>query len=190
MSKTISLLLLTSLLAFGCEQSGSIGADGLVAAITRSVDGSTPPSTGDAVVLWTISSGSPDYEYVAGRGSLTSTGFEVALPSAMPDEALNSYGVGVGIVLAFAEAGAPADGRVPDAFDETSVIGATPNYAIIYVAPDADNTLEWANQFPTGFSCGVGVEGSGTFDSFEPVSCDLVELEIGDVSSFDFVNWT
>ncbi|MFT5355973.1 MAG: hypothetical protein ACI9KE_003194 [Polyangiales bacterium] len=190
MSKTVSLILLTSLLALGCEQDGSIGADDLIAAITRTDDGSQPPTSGDAVILWTISSGSPDYEYIAGRGSLTSTGFEVTLPASMPAEALNSYGIGVGIVLAFDTGMALEDGRVPDTFEESTVIGATPNYAIIYVAPDAGEGPDWANDFPTGFSCGVGVEGTGTFDSFEPVRCDLVELQIGDVESFDFVNWT
>ena len=192
MSKAATLLLLTSLLALGCEESGSIGTDGLISAVTSTADGSAPPTSGDTIVVWTISSGSPDYEYVAGRGSLTSTGFEIGLPSTMPAEGVNSYGVGVGIVVAFEAGAALEDGHVSSgfAFDSAGVIGATPNYAIIYVAPDASGAPEWAGEFPTGFSCGVGVEGSGSFDSFEPVSCDLVELRIGDLRTFDFVNWT
>ncbi|MFK7999267.1 MAG: hypothetical protein AB8H86_06700 [Polyangiales bacterium] len=192
MSHTYSFFLILSLLAFGCQQDGSIGTDGVIAGLNRTDPGATLPTGGEIAVVWSVTSGSPDYSYVAGRGSLSATGFELTLPSEMPAEAVNSYGVGVGIIAAWPE-GAPADGRVSDEAEDglqVGVIGATERHAIIYVAPDASGELEWSSEFPAGFSCGVGVDSESGFDTFEPISCDLVELRIGNLADFDFVNWT
>jgi len=179
----------------GCQTDGSIGADGLVSGLTAVDEGATRPAAADLMVVWTVNSGSPDYNYIAGRGQLTDAGFEVELPSPMPAEAVNSYGVGVGVVVAMTPGGALPDGRLSDSLDPAVLVGAAPRYAIIYRDPAATVSSgegDWMNLFPVGFSCGVGVAAppSETFDSYTPVACDTMELRIGDVSTFDFVNWT
>jgi hypothetical protein len=49
-----------------------------------------------------------------------------------------------------------------------------------------------ADEFPLGFSCGRGVDAvtSQDFDTFEPVDCSTLVLDVGDLESADFVNWT
>lgn len=192
MSQTSSIFLVLTLLSVGCQQDGSIGGDGVIAGLTQTDPGTTPTAAGETAIVWSVSSGSPDYDYIAGQGTLSSTGFEISLPTAMPAAAVNSYGVGIGVIAAWAD-NAPPDGRISDeesdAF-ESRIIGATERHAIIYIAPDAVDELGWTTAFPDGFSCGVGVAAESGFDSYEPIDCDLMQLRIGNLDDFDFVNWT
>lgn len=168
-------------------------------------EGVVSPGSADLVVAWTVSSGSPDYEYIAGTGSLTAEGFDVDVSAPVPDEALNQYdgfGLGVGLIVAFNAGDAPAQGRLSgdaeDGFYDL-ITGASPRYALIYrdgedseFPFEPEEEFEWPLDFPQGLSCGRGVPApdGATFDSFEPVSCDLLELRFGDVDEFEFVNWT
>lgn len=201
-----SISLLLSLFTLGCTSGGSIGADGRVSGIVASAEPEAAlPPPGEIGVYWSVSSGSPDYGYFAGAGAFSPAGFELRLADPLPIEAQNDYGrgarLGVGTVFAFREGAAPAVGRdTTDAEDpsELGVLGAADRFAIIYRAGefplDGSGASHWAADFPEGYSCGRGVEATAgeTFDSFEPVDCDLVELKMGDVDSdaFDFVNWT
>ena len=193
-----------SLGAAGCSSETSIGAnsDNIVGVVSTD-DGAAPPAMADLRIHWGVSSGSPDYSWVAGTGTLTSAGFEVTLPKPIPQDALNTYGglrIGVGLIVAHEVGTAPAEGLDPTDEETPTVIGAAPRYAVLYREGTADDLREgveidenhWILSLPQGFSCGRGVaapEGE-TFDSFEVVDCDTVELVIGDPSQFDFVNWT
>src|SRR5438128_413220 len=67
------------------------------------------PATGVTVVLWQVTSGSPDYTWKYGMGSATGTMFMVTLDMVPPPQAINSYGIGVGIVGLL-----PAGTTIPD----------------------------------------------------------------------------
>ncbi len=182
------------LLSVGCTNGGVLGAEGVVAGVVKSAS-SIPPAA-ELGVVWTVSSGSPDYNILAGTGALTSDGFAVEigetlnLGDSLAEEALNDGELGVGVIIAMAPGTLPAEGRLDERPE--GLLGATPRYAIIFRKTDGPGTLPWAELFPAGFSCGVGVdaEDESLFDSFTPVDCREVELEFGDIDSFDFVNWT
>lgn len=74
---------------------------------------------------------------------------------------------------------------------DVEVTGAAGDYAVIYRV-DGDTGLAWVDQFPPGYSCGQGVDAvtSQDFDTFERVDCSTLVLDIGDLESIDFVNWT
>jgi len=183
------------IMGLACTNPGNVGAtNGVTGAVTVQ-PGSSLPSAGDVFVVWAVSSGSPDYLYVSGSGQLTEPGFELELPATLPDEAINSYGLGVGLIVLLPSGTAPPAGRMSDATEaslDTTVIGATPRYAVIYRKPGTTGLTGWMDAFPEGYSCGVGVPAAAgeTFDSYAPVDCSMVELVIGDPSTFDFVNWT
>lgn len=148
--------------------------------------GTGAPTTGSTVVLWVVSSGSPDYIYKFGQGTSTGAQFIATFSTVPPAAAINSFGVGVGIVAVLAPGTAiPADGMV----DETILTGAgyTPDHAIIYKAPNASTLVPWIGPFPQGYSCGRCVRATTGFDSFEVTTCSTVEV---DMTPTDPCNWT
>lgn len=147
--------------------------------------GTGTPANGLTVVLWVVSSGSPDYIYKFGQGTSTGAQFIASFSTVPPAAALNSYGVGVGIVAVLAPGTTiPADGMV----DEMVIDGAgyTTDHAIIYKAANAMN-LSWITSFPEGYSCGRCVRASTGFDTFEVTTCATVEV---DMTPMDACNWT
>lgn len=158
---------------------GVFGFNGIV--------GTDAPATGNTVVIWVVSSGSPDYIYKFGQGTSTGAQFVVSFSTNPPAAALNSYGIGVGIVALLAPGTAvPADGMV----DEMVLDGAgyTPLHAVIYKDATANPAVvPWIAPFPLGYSCGRCVEASAGFDSFEPTACTTVEV---DMTPANACNWT
>ena len=160
-------------------------------------------------MAWSVTSGSPDYLYAWGRATLGQNSFSLALDRRPPVEAVNGYGVGVGHVVAVAQA--PDDGVVADERSlQAAVKGVTAQHAIIYVdraLVDAmtsevmagdDEALRsewnefWVFDFPPGYSCGEGVEHEPgkRFDTFRPVDCSRMQLMWGKLDELDVVNWT
>jgi hypothetical protein len=180
----------------GCVSDTRVGEDGAHAMLTAEA-GHTVPASGELVVVWTVSAGSPDYSYAFGRRSFADT-TTVALPLGTPPpaEALN-YGLGVAIILAVSPEASIPDGRLDDATESTleagAFLGAASNQAIIYRNPaSATDITWWASDFETGYSCGEGVPnpaGSG-FDGFRPIECSDVIIRFDDPAAFDFPNWT
>lgn len=154
---------------------------------------SFPAADNKLLAYWVVSSGSPDYIYVFGQGTATSTGFTMSFESAPPAEAINSYGVGVAIVGGlFPSSTAYTPGKANDStpfYEDAATQALTDRYAIIYKEADAEG-LGWTDSFPTGYSCGKGVPAAdgATFDTFEKVDCAQVILRID--TMFDIVNWT
>jgi hypothetical protein len=155
--------------------------------------GSTAPASGKVAIIWSVSSGSPDYAYVFGEGTSTGTRYIVTPEGPPPEEALNRYGVGIGVLALF-----PKDTELPEGkLDEDAMpepLGISQDHAIIWRAADATGP-EWSSSFPAGYSCGVCVRvpdsGDGVFhgfDSFEPEDCSKVDIAVG--SSGDACNWT
>ncbi len=146
------------------------------------------------VVLWVVTSGSEDYAYVYGGGTIDRAArtFTVRLPNRPPRDALNSYDVGVGIVLAVHGDAALPTGRVTDfAVLDAASIGAAGQYAVIYKGAAATTLpLEWIAPFPRGYAVGRGIDLFGSFDGFEPVSASSVQLIIDAIGLIEFVNWT
>lgn len=158
---------------------GVFGFNGIV--------GTGAPATGRTVVMWVVSSGSPDYIYKFGEGTSSGAQFVVSFSANPPAAALNSYGIGVGIVALLAPGTAvPADGMV----DEMVLDGAgyTPLHAVIYKDATANPSIvPWIAPFPQGYSCGRCVEATTGFDSFEPTTCTTVEV---DMTPANACNWT
>jgi hypothetical protein len=155
--------------------------------------GKQVPESAKPVVLWSVSSGSPDYLYKFGEGTSSGATFALSLPTPPPAEALNRAELGVGVVLLMPTSFSQADGRYEDEdlfFD--AVIGAAGQYAIIYKANEQVASPSWVSLFPVGYSCGKGVEApaGSSFDTFEPVSCASINITVDDAANFDFVNWT
>lgn len=190
--------------AIGCGDDGAGGGiadakDQLDVAIdTPSTDGppgtftvngtvaSGGPASGVTVVLWQVTSGSPDYTWKYGEGSSSGTMFMVTLDLVPPAQAINSYGVGVGIVGLM-----PAGTSIPDGMvTNAQLAGAnfSDRYAIIYKAPNANASLvPWIAPFANGLSCGRCVDQATGFDTFEPVACPMVQIILGAAM---VCNWT
>ena len=154
------------------------------------------PAGSRVVVLWVVTSGSPDYTYIYGQGTIDAANgrFSVRLPDAPPAAALNAYGVGVGIPIVIPPGVTLPNGRVTDdAALEAAALGAAGNYAVIYTAgarPAGFTGIPWIDAFPLGYGVGRGIDLSGSFDGFEPVGSTTIEMIIDDIDNIDFVNWT
>ena len=154
--------------------------------------------------VWMVTSSSPDYNYVFGAGSvdMQAETFSIDFTTPPPSDAINSYGVGVAILIAYDSSELTVsqgigDAQTDQAFEGiyeagTIATGVTDDYAVIYVEPSAPEAglLDWAKSFPKGYSCGQGTPAAAgdTFDTFTPIPCDQVILRFDD--SHDFVNWT
>ncbi|MFT3774143.1 MAG: hypothetical protein QM820_52930 [Minicystis sp.] len=177
----------------GCGGGGSQGEGALeVEGAVTAASGKTAPDHALVNVFWMVTSGSPDYGYAFGSGEATSGAFDLSFPAAPPAEAINSYGIGVGVVLLMPDSQGLPDGKVADddAIEEHA-LGAVSNFAIIYKKAGATG-LSWSAAFPEGYSCAKGVpakEGE-TFDSFEPVDCATAVMTVDAIDNIDFVNWT
>jgi hypothetical protein len=174
--------------------------------------GSAPAEASEALVTWVVTSGQPDYSYVWGRAAVEGDSLQIVLRSRPPADALNKYGLGVGMILVAPRAAGLRDGMQSEAdehlFDQIS--GASERHAIIYVDHDQANAYidsmssgasagdveraheHWLFDFPQGYSCGEGraaVADQG-FDHYVPVDCSKVQVRLGDIDDFEFPNWT
>jgi hypothetical protein len=149
------------------------------------------PAKAKVVVIWDVSSGSPDYTYKFGEGASTGARYLVSPTTEPPKEAINSYGIGIGFLTLVPEGTTIPDGKVN--LDTLSILGISKQHAIIWRAADANTAggVMWGADFPAGYSCGACVaapEGE-VFDSYEPVDCSKVAIDIGE-SDGGFCNWT
>ncbi len=107
------------------------------------------PATGIVVAAWVVSSGSPDYVYKFGEGTSTDVHYMISFTGEPPPAALNSYGVGVGILAILAPGTVlPADGIVSD----TVFNGAkfSTDYGIIFKSPTATSPAALDADVPHG----------------------------------------
>lgn len=155
--------------------------------------GKQVPDSAKLVVVWSVSSSSPDYLYQFGEGTSSGATFALPLSTPPPADALNRGELGVGLVLLMPTSFSQPDGRYEDEDVFTdSLIGAAGQYAIIYKANAQVSAPGWATLFPVGYSCGKGVPApaGSSYDTFEPVSCDSINVTVDDAGNIEFVNWT
>jgi len=144
------------------------------------------PVNGIVVVAWIVSSGSPDYVYKFGHGTSTETQYMVSFSGDPPAAALNSYGVGVGILAILAPGTVlPADGMVQDPLFNGAKFAT--DYAVIYRATGTTPPVTWMQGFPDGFACGRCVRAASGFDTFEVTQCSGVQILMNPLG---LCNWT
>ena len=156
--------------------------------------GAPIPDGARVVVMWGVSSGSPDYSYVYGHGSIdrTTNRFTVTFDAPPPAEALNQPpGVGVGLVLVTTDPSL-TDGRLPGNWDTSKIIGASGQHSVIYLAGSpAQLPAGWLRSFHRGYNVGEGMTiPNSSFDGFAPVAADALKVIVDDLANIDFVNWT
>jgi hypothetical protein len=159
-------------------------------ALEGSVAGQVDAERTRAIAVWNVTSGSPDYAFKYGDGSSSGHRFVLSLDGAPPSEAVNAYGVAVGLVVLV-----PVNVEIPEGkvTEETlQLLGFSTQYAIIWKAT-ASSGEGWMQTFPNGYACGrckAAPEGS-TFDSYERVSCSQFEVErASDDRELQGCNWT
>jgi len=162
--------------------------------IQNNTDAPIPAGT-RLVVIWTVSSGSPDYSVVFGEGAIDRmTGMmHVRFDGPPPAEALNNGVLGVGLVVATTDHTLKDGDRLTDGRSLlASIVGLTPQHAVIFVShPDTLYAGTWAAEFETGYSLGVGVKVPGSvFDKFVPVNPSSALLIIDALANIEMVNWT
>ena len=174
--------------------------------------GSAPDEASEAVVMWNVTSGEPDYLYLWGRASVEGDSFKLVLHSRPPAAAMNNSGLGVGMIMLAPRSAGFRDGMQSDA-DEglyENFRGASERQAIIYVDREQANarieamssTLtadelksareHWLFDFPPGYSCGTAraAQSGEAFDGYAPIDCSKVEVRLGKLEEFEFPNWS
>jgi hypothetical protein len=164
--------------------------------ISGTVDGAVQGEGRSVVLVWEVSSGSPDYAYKFGEGTVANGRFSITLPGDPPAEAINSYGVGIAVVVVLPAGKTLADGKLSNAdFGAASIAGISSRYSVIWKAatlnlPSTPPADFWPLSFPTGYACGVctAKPDGGSFERFAPSVCD--HLQITTYSVDEMCNWT
>jgi hypothetical protein len=147
-------------------------------------------------VLFDVTSGTPDYAYIFGSGTvnLSDSTFKLVFTEPPPAEALNRYGLGVGAIVLLP--GAIADGKVAgDTLDSLvhQMVGLAEDYAVIYLGKSPDSVAlerQWAGNFKNGFNMGKGIRKTQEDDEFEPTEPNIIEILINLIENLDWVDWT
>ena len=153
--RQIALLATATLLgACGDEPTGLVSNE-LPVTISGTIqirNGSTIPANARVLVLWGVSSGSPDYDYVFGEGTVAPVPgtFSVTFTANPPDAALNNGTLGVGLVILTTDQ-ALAEGQVPATYQFPGLLGLSEDHSVIFVKSAVSATdLTWGPRFPTG----------------------------------------
>jgi hypothetical protein len=166
---------------------GDFNVDGT----TMPVGGGTPASV-TAMVLWVADNGSGDYAFKHGAGTATETTFHVAVDEPIPPDATFANVLGVGQVVLLPSSFVLADGVVADdnaVFD--AMLGFAGEYAIIFKGPGSGpQPPSWLDAFPAGLSCGVCMPQASGFDTFVPIACSMMKIQVGPRASIAVCNWT
>ncbi len=177
------------LAACGGDDAPSVEADFVADGTVIPVGAGTTPADGTAIVLWSGDNGQGDFLFKHGEGPATPKAFAVGVDEPLPADATfgNTFGVGV-VALVDASVTVP-EGVVEDSVFETQLRGFAGQYAIVFKASESPTGVEWSDAFPVGLSCGKCVKATSGFDSFTPVACTELELQVGTESEVDICNW-
>ncbi len=179
--------------AAGCQDGTGTGGGFVVTGRIQNNTQAPMPANTRLVAVWGVSSGTPDYSYVFGEGTINRAlgTFRIEFDQPPPVEALNNGVLGVAFLIATTDQSVK-DGDDLISVSTTDLIGVTARYAVIFV--NHQDTLyrnTWVASFDTGYSVGVGVKVPGSvFDKFEPVSRSSPILIIDDLANIEIVNWT
>jgi hypothetical protein len=141
-----------------------------------------------------VSSGTPDYGYVFGEGTINrATGtFRIRFDRPPPVEALNVGVLGVAFVIATTDQSLKEGDVITGGSAMTNLMGITAQHAVIFVASqqEAVQVRDWVAAFDTGYAVGVGVKVPGGFDQFQPANPLSALLIFDDPANIEVVNWT
>ena len=171
--------------------SGNAGDDtpGLIAGTFTGMN--LAPGT-KLAVLWLVSSSNPDYDYKLGEGAIDADGsYLITLPETLPVEAINDWGIGVGLPLVLAENATLPDGIVSGDDFERLVVGFFSS-TLHYLARNECGCRSCAlgRVFEEGYSCARCLEQDEGFDGYEPMDCaDPIDFK-GFDDDYDFCNWS
>lgn len=167
----------------GSAGSGGSSSGGGEVTLSGTVNVSTLPAGAKVVVIWSVSSSSPDSAAKFGEGTVDGSSFTVTFSGPPPTEALNEWGsghVGVGYPVVV-----PASLQLPDgviAEDDMSaldgqMLALNTRQMILWRSGTVEDPA-WASSFAEGsFSCGQCVDATeSVFDSIAPVSCEELTL--------------
>ena len=195
MGRRALLLLLATVfvttLATACQESAGPAWSLVVTGRIENRTQAAIPADARLLAVWGVSSGTPDYAYVFGEGTinrLTGT-FRIEFDQPPPFEALNRGMVGVAFIIATTDQSMQAGIMTSPS---TGIIGITGQHAVIFVQ-NRDTSLRttWVAEFADGYSVGVGVKVPGeVFDKFQPTSSWSPVLIIDDLANIEIVNWT
>ena len=179
------------------SSSSSSGGGGGPTSVSASAkaEGGTPASGSDVIAVWSVSTGSPDYLFVFGRGKVNGDSVTLDITTSPPAEALNKS-LGIAVLIVVPPGTSLPDGKLsPDQAEalENVASSISARHAIIYRADQAQVTRAgWENAFPQGYACGECVphpEDAGPFDSFKTTDCSAIRLQPMS-SKTDICNWT
>jgi hypothetical protein len=153
------------------------------------VGGGIPPSSAKVVVVWTTDAGQGDSFYKYGEGTATATLFSLSIDEPLPTEATLGGILSVGLAVLIPSSVSIPNGVVTDPNFGADLLGLAGQYTIIYRVNSAPTGM-WPDQFPVGVSCGQCVPATTGFDTFTPVPCNLMEMQVGPQDAIAVCNWT
>jgi hypothetical protein len=185
-----ALMMLAGVALAGCSDSTG-PADAVAVTVTGVIENrnaATIPANARVVVLWGVSSGSPDYSFVFGTGTVSPGGeFSISFDGPPPAAALNNGTLGVGLVLLTSDQSL-GEGQLPSNYSFPGLLGFTEDYSIIYRSGTAG--IDWAADFPPGYSVGEVQRSNVGFDSFIRVGLDDLRLVVDVIQNLNPPNWT
>jgi hypothetical protein len=199
-SPMIGLLLLALVGGAACEHTKARTTPDAGATPGQTVSGGVDPAVqGEglmAAIIWEVSSGPLDYTYKFGEGIVTNGRYSITLSGDPPTEAINSFGVGIAVVMVLAQGVTLPDGKLEPTALSTDIVGISARNSVIWRAktlnlPESGPPPDWwPLGFPQGLACGVCTPrpDGGSFDGFAPTACD--QLQVNLVVTENVCNWT
>jgi hypothetical protein len=194
-SRTIGLFLFALVGGSGCESTKAGPTHGWK--VSGSVDPTVQAEGLTATLVWEVSSGTTDYGYKYGEATISNGRFSIALPNDPPAEAINSFGIGIAVVMVLGPGVTLPDGKIAaSVFSSADIVGISARYSVIWRAKTLDLPESgvpanfWPLQFPQGLACGACTPApdGGGFDGFTPTACDQLQIAVFDTANV--CNWT
>ena len=178
----------------GCSEPSTVTptatGDLVVAGKLAPLAGTCAPDSGHVYVLWPGEGPKGDFLFRHGEGAATNAAFATGVALPVPDMATFGDSLGVGSVILFDASVTLPEGIIDPAQFETAARGIAGQFAVVYKGPNPAG-VDWADAFPPGLSCGkcVKAKAGDTFDTFAPVACSEVVLDVGPEDAVDVCNW-
>ena len=186
--------ILVAALVPACQDATGSGTGFVVTGHIQNHTQAPLPAHARLIAIWGVTSGSPDYGYVFGEGTINRvTGtFRLRFDQPPPTAALNSGELGVAFIIATTDQSVKDGDVITSTSQMANPLGITAQHAVIFVAnPQQGVQLPaWVAAFDPGYSVGVGVKVPGTFDAFQPASTSSLLLIVDDLANIEIVNWT
>ena len=184
------LVLALGLAACGEGGSGTGNGDALVEGTVRATAGAFVPASGNVAVLWLNDTGDGDFLFKHGEGTSTGSSFELDVAEPVPAGALFGGQFGMSFIVLVDSSVDLPDGVVDDAALETNMRGFSGQFSLIFKSAELPATGDWRDDFPAGLTCGKCVDQPEGFDSYTPVACDQVGIDVGDEEAIAVCNAT